>query len=793
MNSIFKTRFIYLVFTFLFFVPKIYSQNKTISQTIRGNIVDAGTRSPVIGASVNLQGQNLSKTTISNENGEFEFNEIPVGSYSIVISSMGYKPVTLTNQQLKSGKEMVLVVELEEMVYVTDEIVVKAHGRKDNPINEMANISARSFTVEETERYAGSLFDPARMASNYAGVLTANDQRNDIIIRGNSPLGLLWRLEGVDIPNPNHFGTMGTTGGPISILNNNLLSNSDFFTSAFPAEYGNALSGVFDLNLRYGNNKKHEFVAQVGLNGFELGAEGPFSKNSKSSYLMSYRYSTLAIFDALGINFGVSGIPQYQDLSFHINIPGTKAGKFSFFGIAGNSYIELLDKNRKENDWTFGRQNIDMFLGSDMGVAGVSHLFFFDQNTRIQTVVAVSGCRVTAKADSAYQNAPSLNYYGEKSIEYRYTISTKFVKRIDAKNTFHIGLMSELYQIDYHDSILTEDYNFKTITKAQGENSVLLQSYIQYQHKFTNDLLIYGGLHYQFYTLNSSQSFEPRVSLKWNLNPRHSFNLGFGFHSQIQPRLFYFLQTTYPDGSFDNTNLNLGFSKSNQYVLGYDFLVNPVFRIKAETYYQHLYQVPVEKRPSYYSLINYGSDYYPERADSLVNNGTGENYGLELTLEKFLGNNYYFLATGSLFNSFYTGSDEIKRNTTFNGNYVINLLAGYTFKIGKVNSLNFDFKIVNAGGRRYIPVDLEKSQFAGKKVLDYENAYNPQYPNYFRIDTRFSFKMNLKKFNAEFAIDIQNITNHQNILLETYDSETGTIKYDYQLGIFYFFLLRFQF
>lgn len=142
----------------------------------------------------------------------------------------------------------------------------------------MATVSARSFTVEETSRYAGSLNDPSRMAANYAGVSSTSDARNDIIIRGNSPLGVLWRLNGMEIPNPNHFGSLGTTGGPVSILNNNLLDKSDFLTGAFPAEYGNALAGVFDLQMRSGNNEKTEFLGQVGFNGFELGAEGPIGK-----------------------------------------------------------------------------------------------------------------------------------------------------------------------------------------------------------------------------------------------------------------------------------------------------------------------------------------------------------------------------------------------------------------------------------------------------------------------------------------------------------------------------------
>lgn len=186
-------------------------------------------------------------------------------------------------------------------------------------------MSARQLSTDEAFRYAGTRSDPSRMAQNFAGVSGTNDGRNDIIIRGNSPVGVLWRMDGIDIPNPNHFSTLGATGGPVSILNINTLKNSDFLTSAFPAQYGNALAGVFDLKLRNGNNEKNEFIGQLGFNGFEFGAEGPLNKNSKASYLVNYRYSMVAALQSIGLNFGTgSATPYYQNSTFKINIPTKK-------------------------------------------------------------------------------------------------------------------------------------------------------------------------------------------------------------------------------------------------------------------------------------------------------------------------------------------------------------------------------------------------------------------------------------------------------------------------------------
>lgn len=770
----------------------LLAQEKAYYQTIRGIILDAGSQSPVSGAVVHIVNTHPAKSSISDENGEFIIASVPLGRYDISISFLGYKPAVIPGVLVKSGKEIVLEIKLEEMVEQLQEVLIKGGTPKEKPLNEMAQISARSFTVEETERYAGTWLDPARMASNFAGVMTAGDQRNDIIIRGNSPLGLLWRLEGIDIPNPNHFGTMGTTGGPISILNNNLLGNSDFFTSAFPAEYGNAISGVFDLNIRNGNNQKYEFVAQVGMNGFELGAEGPFSKNKKSSYLVNYRYSTLKIFDALGISFGVSAVPQYQDLSFRLNFPGAKAGKFTLFGVGGFSFIEILDKNKKSSDWSFGRNMLNMRFGSGMGMAGLSHLFFFDQNSRIKTTFAVSYTRTNARADSAFTDREPVNSYGDNSFEVKYSLNSKFTRKMNAGNNVSIGLSIDYYKVSYCDSMLMPGYTYQLLTDTRG-NAMLFQSFVQWQHKFSDRWIWYNGLHYQFFSLNSSQALEPRSSIKFIAGERHTFSMGLGLHSQVQPRIFYFLQTGLPDGSFSQTNLNLGFSKSNQFVAAYDFLINKNFRLKIETYYQYLHQIPVELKQSSYSIINYGTEFYSERADSLINKGKGRNYGIEVTLEKFLAKNYYFLITASFFESLYTGSDYIERSTAFNGNYVFNFLTGYTIPLGRHNSISLDAKIVNAGGRHYIPVDLENSLLTGQKVLDLDQAYVPQYPAYFRLDGRMSFKLNRKKFNMELAFDVQNITGHKNILLETYDVSTHSIKYDYQLGLFYVFLLRFQF
>jgi hypothetical protein len=344
-NNKMKKPIIFLSYILLsiFFV----TASNSPTATIRGTIIDRVSRTTLPGANIVLLNTNPFTGTSSNAEGKFRLENVNVGRVSLKVSFIGYKDVYLNNLTLNTGKELVLEIEMDENVITQKTVEIIANVDKSNTINKMTTVSARSFTVEETGRYAGSRNDVARMASNYAGIVGSNDARNDIIIRGNTPSGLLWRLEGVDIPNPNHWGALSATGGPVCILNNNVLSNSDFLTAAFPAEYGNAISGVFDLKMRNGNNEKHEFLGQIGFNGFELGAEGPINKKNGSSYLINARYSTLEAMEKLGADFGTgSGIPKYKDFSMKLNFPKTKLGSFSVFALGGISDIEMWDSRK---------------------------------------------------------------------------------------------------------------------------------------------------------------------------------------------------------------------------------------------------------------------------------------------------------------------------------------------------------------------------------------------------------------------------------------------------------------
>lgn len=783
-------RFIIISLTLIFLSFNVaYPQTRQkLTQTIRGEVVDKETQMPLPGVNIIVVNSNPQKGTVTDENGKFRLEEVEIGRQAVQVSSVGYKTQSFDNIVLVSAKETILRIELEEAVTSIDEVVVKANARKDQAINKMASISARSFTVDETSRYPGSYGDPARMAANYAGVMSVRDNRNDIVIRGNSSTGLLWRLDGVEIPNPNHFAASGTTGGPITILNNNLLTNSDFLTGAFPAEYGNALAGVFDLKMRNGNNEKREYWLELGYNGLEFGTEGPFSNNHKASYLFAYRYSMVDIFDLLGAEVETT---KYQDLTLKLNFPYSK-GRWTLLGIGGSSYIEMFDSNDDQKDWTFDNWGEDISNGSKIGALSLTNLHFLTANTRVQTALSLQGSEVTTEIDTfdlANQN-PFL-WAGEKSTEIKASLGSQLNTKLGSKDNLSIGFIIDHYFNSFADSSISNGiYDVDTDIEDQYN---LYQLYTQLKHKFTDDKEIYLGFHGQFLDLNNSYAIEPRLGFTWNLNDKNSIKFGYGLHAQMQLRAIYFAQTKLNSGEYITTNKALDFSKSHQVVIGYDHLFSDNLRFKFESYYQYLYDIPVNTTIPQYSVLNYGAEYFIERLDSLVNKGTGENYGIELTLERFLKNDFYFLITASLYNSSYTGYDGIKRNTAFNGQFAFNALAGYELRIYTNNVLTFGLRTSYAGGRPYVPFDVNESLAQAKEVLDWDNAYELRPNDYFRVNLRIGYKRNRKKFSIEYAMDLQYRTNYTSIYERRIDYTNGKIYENYEMALYPMALWRIQF
>jgi hypothetical protein len=787
--------------------------SQTITQTIRGHVVDTDSKFPLFGAVITV----MSDSSIvgganSNDKGEFIIEGIPVGRVKVNCALLGYGERKFDNLMLTSAKELILEIDLEQSAEVVSEVEIKA-TRDGEVMNEMATVSARQFSVSETERYAGSRGDPARMASNFAGVQGADDSRNDIVIRGNSPQGVLWRMEGVDIPNPNHFNIPGTAGGPVSIINNKYLANSDFYTGAFPAEYGNSISGVFDLRMRNGNNQKHEFSGQFGFLGTEAFAEGPINKAKGSSYIASYRYSTLKLFSLLGIEIGTDAIPQYQDGAFRLFFPGKKNNSLAIWGIGGASAVDILISQQKTTDQRniYGNNDRDQYFKTRMGIVGLTYSKTFSEKTFLKTTLALMTDDVDSFHQLVFRHIDSKNEYSVDSLvnllrynfrQTKLSSSTTLNYKVNPHFTLKIGANIDVYHWNMMDSVRAslvpgaiEYTQFKTRWNGT-ENGVLVQPYASLRWKLTDNLSFTAGLHGTFFSPSKSFSVpEPRLGLKYSIKPNQTLSFGLGRHSQLQPLYMYFYR---PYNDNRQPNNDMGFTKSDHLILSYQIILKKNLRILSEIYYQKLFNVPVEVNSSSFSLLNTGAGFSRFFPGELMNTGRGRNYGIELTIEKFFNRSWLFLFTASLFDSKYTGSDGVQRNTDFNGKYALNILGSREWRLNQHSVLNTGLKITTAGGRWYGPADINASNTTRELVFADSLRNSLQFKPYFRLDLKINYKINRPKVNHEIGLDLVNILNTKNVLKLTYapdenNNPNSSIREEYQLGFLPLFYYKIDF
>lgn len=755
------------------------SMAQQIIQTIRGTILDQDSQTPVIGASVTVVGSTPFIGTVSDMDGNFRLTGVPIGRVTLKVTFIGYEERTIPNLLITAAKEEILSVTLAESVNTLEEITVHGDQVKGEVLNEMAMVSAHTFSVEETQRFAGSFDDPARMVVAFAGVNGDAQGNNDIIVRGNSPKGILWRLEGIAIPNPNHFAGEGSTGGPINALSSKMLSNSDFFTGAFAPEYGDATSGVFDMKLKTGNNEQHEYTASISTLGLDMTAEGPFKQGKRGSYIANYRYSALDLLDKAGVvDFG--GVPRYQDLSFKIQLPVNSKHNFALFGLGGRSSIGTEDKDENDENIIVGK-----FNGKNkVGVLGLSHIYQINSDMYLRSVLAATG------SDNNYSYAipnPEDQFYEiEKGNISKSSLiaSSAFNYKLNARHKIETGFI--LTKLNYNMNADEWDFDRDLLVNELSEkgSSSTLQAFASWKYRISEDVTMINGLHYLQFMLNNNHSIEPRVALQWQLNEKQSFNVGAGLHSKLEGVSTYLAKQYNDNGTYTQLNKDLQITKAAHFVLGYDYTITPNTHLKVETYYQHLYDVPVEDSDtSSFSLLNMSEGYTKRK---LVNEGTGKNYGVEFTLERYLNQGFYYMSTLSLFRSLYTAKDGVERKSAFDNNYVANLIGGKEFKVGSPGKNKVFFintKIALIGGKRYSPINLDASIAKGEAVIDEREPFSRKSADIFRTDLAIGLRRNRKRTTTELKFDVQNIFNNQVVLGEDYINATHSILKGKQLGM----------
>jgi hypothetical protein len=767
------------------------SYGQELGQKIQGIVRDKVSFQPISGANIILTNTSDLSTSgqTSGEDGKFIFESVNLGRYRLVFSYVGYQTYTISELLVSASRDVFLDIQLDLGAMVLEEVVVDAAI----PEEHISMLGKQPITVEQTLRYAATFYDPARLSTSFPGVATFNDQNNNIVIRGNSPNGVAWRLEGVDIVNPNHLTNAGTftdrpvqSGGSVNILSSQLLGTSSFLNGAFDATYGNAMSGVFDMKYRNGSTEEVKYTTQLSLLGLDFSVEGPLSKSKNGSFIANYRYSTIGLLSAMSLDLGDEAI-TFQDLSFHVNTTSEKGSTWSVFGLGGNSRNEFISE-RDSLTWEFGKDSQDILYKGRMFGFGISNRHPISSKTYLWNSIAYSTLdneRLAYDLDSVYnQLLRSIDENKSEIFSWRSELSTKISPSSSLSAGFHL---SYLYDEIYSDSL------FGLVSLGEGD-SWLIQPFFNLTQVLSNRFSYNLGLRYLNHTLSGAESLEPRLSLKLQINENNNLNLRYGLHSLLQTPGTYFYSGRDLNGDLVNTNKKLGLTKAHHIVLGYNYSVNQSIKLNAEVYYQDLYNVPVSRfSQNTFSVLNQIEGFVFE---ALENTGTGENYGIDIMFRKTFSNDIYYLANASLYESKYKGSDGIERATRFNGNYSINFTGGKEFKKIRADfekTFGINLGIVYLGGFRDTPIDDVQSEIEGRTVYVSDEAFTIKMKDYARINLRLSWVKDKPDYTRTISVDIQNLTNRENIAYSYYDTEVQDIVVQNQLGIIPILAYRLEF
>lgn len=738
-------------------------------QTISGKIYDELTQEPLSFATVVVQNTDPLIGTTADVNGEFRLDEVPLGRISLEVSYIGYETLLIPEIEVTAAKAVQMNIGLGLATTQLDEVVVRPNISKQKPLNRMASVSARMLSIEEASRFAGGFDDPARLAASFPGV-ASNVSNNAIIVRGNAPKFLQWKIEGIEVPNPNHFANLGAFGGGgLTALSSNLMANSDFFTGAFPAEYNNALSGVFDIRMRAGNNDAHEHSVEVGLIGLDFASEGPLSAAHNASYLFNYRYSTLGLMapllpeDASGTN--------YQDLSFKLKFPSLENGTFSVWGIGLIDNSGSSPESEPENRVYYQdveQQDVKQY----MGAAGINHQYFFTGGRFLNTSLAFSTSgvdleteRLSAENDLAPQN--SIN-----DSRYNLTFKTYYNQKLGER---HVNRTGFTWRGLGYNLQLREAQNMGPVQLVAAENGFahLLSAYTNSAFSFQN-WKIKLGLNAQVFTLSGQSTIEPRLGLQYRLSGGKELSFGYGLHSRIEPLPVYFANTT--SANTPQANKDLDFTKAHHFVLAYDWDLADHLHLKLEPYYQRLFDIPIIQGGGTDALLNLQNDWF--LSDAYANTGVGENYGVDLTLEQYMNNGLYFLLSGSLFNSRYKTQDSQWWNTRYNRNFLLNFLMGKEIKLGhkQQKTLGLNMRIALQGGERFSRINTEASALAQDVVYDQSIPFTEQAQASTLLHTTVSYQWNKQASTHKLALKILNANNFEEFQGHRFNLQSGQVE-----------------
>lgn len=729
---------------------------------LQGRVLDKVTQQPIIGASVQVENSDPVKGGITNENGVFEIVQLGIGRYTLIVQSIGYKSLRKTEVLVTGEAQNTLQFEMEESVTELSDITISATNDKDAS-NIMSVVSNRSFSIEESSRFAGGMSDPSRVAYNFAGVTFSSPQDNGVVIRGNSPTSVLWRVNDIDISGAAHFGGGNLAGaGLISIYSANVLRSTDFFTGAFPSEYSNSTSGVFDINFRKGDTEKHHHSVQLGILGVDLASEGPINKEKGSSYLVNYRHGFIGYIGKL--SGGTA--PNFQDLSFNLSFPSQKYGNLTIWGMGGLSdiatpykkYVHEVDDEDPSDIKLKHREYDNDFLDKDidfgMGALGVNHLIPVGNFGVLSSSIGATTNLYKNETRYFEQDADTLNtgtlhpHERQQNIESKISLANTLTSTLSPKLINKTGVRVDYITSDgYSQNVDTLmgplHYNYKDNIQAYN-----LSAFTQFKYQLLHNLSVNAGVAMTKFELADEIAIEPRFGVQYNPLEKVTLGVAYGRHSKREELKVY----SFINPQTQEVN-DMKLSKSDHYVGSLKINLTPNVRLTTEVYYQELFDVPVLQGTSY-SFANYTTLWNANAP--IVNTGTGVNKGIDITLERSMVNGFYYMLSGSLYDSKYTDDLGVTRNTLFNRNYMATITAGKEFIVKGKNLLGVNFNATYLGGTPLTPYDEQASHEQQKVVYKENELYSIKGDSEIWMNFGITYKIPKKKSIRTWGLDMQN-------------------------------------
>ena len=737
---------------------------------MRGTVVDAIGHMPLADATIALEPSDPLLGTSTDSLGNFVLRSIPVGLYTAKVQRLGHGTLVVPEVWVRSGKETVLQVELTPSAISLETFTVTTMAREaPDPLG------VRTFTVEQGLRYPAMFQDAARVVASTPGVAAANDQANHLMVRGNGPNANAWMLEGAEIVNPNHLGNAGTptdlptlSGGGVNILSAQMLGPSRLRTGVSPVSYGNALGGLMDMELRRGNARSREWTAQAGLLGLDLSTEGPIGSGGNAFHLVNYRYSTVGLLSAMGVDLGDEAI-TFQDLAFHVGIRLGERGELRLFGMGGLSR-NVFEADRDTASWEYDKDSRDITYTANMGALGTTLRVPVGERSTLTSTVVWSAAYQDREETSLDTDLEPL----VRTVRSLYERKLSAVAQVDAA-------VGARFRYGYGGGAME-----RGVENLLGDTLTgwLVRPFIHGRYAFTEHLQATAGLAYSHFVYNGSEVWEPRLGLQWRMAKGRSIGASYGVRSQLPYHQLLNMDLTSP---FINNN-ELGLMRSEDIVLGYDHAVNERLSFRVEVYHQQLSRIPeLDPAINIQMMESTGTVNVWDEPQLLpqVSQGDGRNTGVELSMDRSFAHGWFARVNGTVYESTYTDRSGTERDTRWNGQWMANAMGGREWRKAKedrVRTWGVSVRVFAMGGMRYTPFEVRDR---GSFLTSFQTgpAYSAQYGDYFRADLRVYRKMDRTGRTGQWALDLQNVTNRQNEAYRYLDQRQGEVVTKYQLGI----------